>query len=287
MLNKRKIILVSLGLIAAACVLRVNFAFADGVLSTNDESKIYTVSETVELLKTNPGSLKNRVIRLEAYVVNAVGGTGCRDYYVLADKNKNVSRQAPTLITGEASSMPGDFYPTYHAVYQGHFYDGWAMKDCGSDGYKRFVIEKKLREIVPDEKPAYETKTIASGQVIANGKYIKGPYIVTLENYKVTINANLYEPVSEEQVNRITELTGETRRRKWQSLVKQLENNKLIIYGGNRYERTMPTYPKTLISDIDIIIRSAKNEQEKREELAKLLDTYPQDLILNDILKNW
>ena len=276
--------------------------------TTSNENKAYTVKEAVELLKINPDSLRNKSIKLEAFIVDTVKGTGCRDYQVLTDKeyveifsnrydnklsqeerNKAIeeSKLAPTILTGQALSMPEDFYPTYHAIYQGHFYDEWATKNCGTDGYKRFVMEEKVKEIVSIIQPTYRTKIISTGLVIANGKYIQKPYEITLKDYKVTINRVLYEPPTEEKVNRITELTDNQRLKQWENLISTLENNKLIIYGGNKYESTKWSYSPTLVSDIDALIKSNKSAQQKREELAKLLDTLPEDTIINDILENW
>lgn len=276
--------------------------------TTNNENKVYTVKEAVELLKINPDSLKDKSIQLEAFIVDAVKGTGCKDYQVLTDKeyvetfgnrynnklnqeerNKAIeeSKLAPVLLTGQTLAMPEGFYPTYHAIYQGHFYDKWATKTCGADGYKRFVIEGKVKEIVSTKQPTYRTKTISTGLVIANGIYIQKPYEVTLKDYKVTINRVLYEPPTEEQVNRITELTDEQRLKQWENLISTLENNKLIIYGGNKYESTKWNYPSTLVSDIDALMKSNESTQQKREELAKLLDTFPEDKTINDILENW
>jgi len=316
MFKKQKILLIGLGVIIIVGVLI--FALkatnqnpssnSSNIPTINNENKVYTVKETVNLLKITPTFLKDKSIQLEAFVVDGVMGLGCEDYQILTDKeyvgafnnrynnklsqeerNKAIedSKLAPVLLTGQTLSMPEGFYPTYHAVYQGHFYDKWATKTCGADGYKRFVIEGKVKEIVSAEQPTYRTKTISTGLVIANGKYIQKPYEVTLKDYKVTINGVLYEPPTKEQVSRVTEFTDDQRLKQWENLNSVLERNGLIIYGGNKYESIKWSYPSTLVSDIDALMKSNKSAQQKREELAELLDTFPADTTMNDILKNW
>ncbi|PIU98345.1 hypothetical protein COS61_01885 [Candidatus Wolfebacteria bacterium CG03_land_8_20_14_0_80_40_12] len=314
--NKQKILLIGVGIIVIVgilfLILKTNILRPSpspaNVPAMNNESKIYTVKEAVDLLKTNPTSLKDNPIQLEAFVVDGVMGLGCKDYQIITDKeyveafnnrynnklsqeerNKAIeeSKQAPVLLTGQTLAMPEGFFPTYHAIYQGHFYDKWATKTCGADGYKRFVIDGKVREIVSAKQSAYRTKIISAGLVIANGKYIQKPYEVTLKDYKVTINGILYEPPIEEQVNRITEFTDDQRLKQWESLISVLERNGLIIYGGNKYESTKWNYLPTLVSDIDTLMKSNKSAQQKREDLAKLLDTFPEDTMMNDILRNW
>jgi len=313
--NTKKILLIGLGVVVIIVILIVVFKTVIPSpkpnlinVSTTSNEKIYTVKETVDLLKSNPASLKDKSVQLEAYVVDGVMGMGCEDYQIITDKeyveafdnrynnklsqeerNKAIeeSRQAPVLLTGQTLAMPEGFFPTYHAIYQGHFYDKWATKTCGGDGYKRFVIEGKVKEIVSAKQPTYQTKTIQTGLVIANGRYIQKPYAITLQDYKVTINGVLYEPPTEEQVNRITEFTDDQRLKQWQNLTSVLERNGLIIYGGNKYELTKWNYPATLVSDIDTLMKSNKSAQQKRQDLAKLLDTFPEDTTMNDILKNW
>ena len=314
--NKQKILLISLGVLVIIGVLIIVFKTTVpnsnfkplNVSTVNNENKIYTVKEVVDLLKTNPTSLEDKSIQLEAFVVDAVKGLGCNDYQIITDKeyvetfknrydnklsqeerNKAIeeSKQAPVLLTGQALAMPEGFFPTYHAIYQGHFYDKWATKTCGADSYKRFVIEGKIKEIVSAKQPTYRTKTISTGLIIANGRYIQKPYEVTLKDYKVTINGVLYEPPTEEQINRITEFTDDQRLKQWENLISVLERNGLIIYGGNKYESTKWGYPSTLVSDTDTLMKSNESAQQKREDLATLLDTVPEDTTMNDILKNW
>lgn len=314
--NKQKILLIGLGVVVIVGVLIFTLKATNqnpnsnsgNIPKINNENKIYTVKEAVDLLKTNPTSLKDKTIQLEAYVVDAVMGLGCNDYQILTDKeyvevfnnrynsklsqeerNKAIeeSQKVPILLTGQTLTMPEGFYPTYHAIYQGHFYDKWATKTCGAGSYERFVIEKKVKEIVSTKQPAYRTKTISTGLVIANGIYIQKPYEVTLKDYKVTINEVLYEPPTEEQVSRVTEFTDDQRLKQWENLISVLERNGLIIYGGNKYKSTKWSYPLTLVSDIDTLMKSNKSAQQKREDLAKLLDTFPEDTTMNDILKNW
>ncbi len=169
--SKRRALLVALGGVAVIGVfliaLRLTGPKAEpstsNVPSVNNENKVYTVKEVVSLLKTNPNSLKGKSIQLEAYVVDAVDGLDCSDFQIMTDKeyveafnnrynnelseserSKAVeeSKAAPVLLTGRTMAMPGGFNPTYHAIFQGHFYDKWTTETCGVEGYRRFVIEK-------------------------------------------------------------------------------------------------------------------------------------------------
>jgi len=182
--NKQKIILVSFGIILIFGIVIVaiqnprifgiksDLGSGNNISPTNIENKIYKVKEIANLLKTNPNSLKDKSVKIEAYVVDSVRGIECEDYQILTDKeyveafkkrydNKfsqderdkaiEESKQAPVLLTGETLTLPRDFFPTGHAVYQGHFYDNWATKTCGADGWKRFVIEKKIEEITSEK----------------------------------------------------------------------------------------------------------------------------------------
>ena len=54
--------------------------------------------------------------------------------------------------------------------------------------------QKKVKEIVSAKQPFYRTKTVSSGIVIANGRYIKKPYKIVLKDYLVTINENPHSP---------------------------------------------------------------------------------------------
>ncbi len=309
--NKRKFLSIIFGLLSVLLITAGNKeldAEPGGISTAEKEDKVYTVREAVGLLKTAPGFFKDKSVRLEGYVVGGMKGTGCNDYQIITDKEyvkafKNrydgklspeersraagASKLAPVLLTGQTQAAP-DIYPTYHAVYQGHFYDKWAEEGCGAEGYKRFVIEKKVKEIVSAKQPFYRTKTVSSGIVIANGRYIKKPYKIVLKDYLVTINGVLYEPATTEGLTgRITEFTDAQRLETWKNLVSSLERDRLIIYGGNKYESSMPGYPPTLVSDIRTLIKSGVSGQSKREKLAKLLDVFPEHVIVSDILKNW
>ena len=123
-----------------------------------------------------------------------------------------------------------------------------------------------------------------------NGVYIKRPYSVTLKDYRVTVNGVLYEPASEEHAGRVAEFTDSERLKEWENLVSTLGTDSLVIRSINNGGLTGITsrgYTPTLVSDITALVKSNKSTQQKREALAKLLDTYPEHAILNDILKNW
>ena len=272
------------------------------------DEKVYSVKETVEMLQHSPDVLKDRKVKVQGYYVDGTKGIGCHDFMILVDKEnaqlykslydpdltpdefehrrQQVARM-PTLHTGQTLVMPEGFFPTQHGIYVGHFYDPWATKTCEPDGWKRFVIEMKAQEIVADTTSTYRTKTVTTGLVIHNGKHIPAPYEVTLKDYQVTINGVLDEPPTEAQLNHITEGTDQQRQRAWEGLVSQLEDGRLILHGGNKYERSIPTYSATVISDIEALMKSARSERQKRQVLADLLDTFPEDTTLDDILRHW
>lgn len=320
MSNKQKILLIGLGALVIVGILFIVLKIiilnpnpsSGNVLNTSNKNKVYNVEEVINLLKTNPTFLKDKSIQVEAYVVDAVKGIDCEDFQIFTDKeyvemfdnrfnnelseaerNKAIenSKTAPVLFTGRTMIMPDGFYPTYHAVYQGHFYDQWASKTCGADGYKRLVIEEKVKEIVSDKQSSFRTKTISVGLVILNGKpiqkNIQKNYEVTLKDYRITINGILYYPLTEGDVSKITENTDSEMVKKWEELVFTLENGKLRIRNEMGSEFTRINYSPILVPNIDALMKSNKSVQQKREELAKLLDTFPEDTTLNDILKNW
>lgn len=132
------------------------------------KDKVYSVKEVVELIKSDPASLKGKSIQLEAYVVDAVQGFNCEDFWILADKEYvqafndrynwklskeqcqkalEESQRAPVLQTGRSLALSKKYYSTTHAIYRGHFYDKWAAKNC-AEGWKRFVIDEKVKEII-------------------------------------------------------------------------------------------------------------------------------------------
>ena len=106
--------------------------------------------------------------------------------------------------------MSKDIFPTVYAIYQGHFYDEWAVKHC-KDGYKRFVIDKKIKEIIPDKNFANLSQVVSSGCVIANGRFMNEPLKITLKNNVIRVDDILYEPINEEKTNIITLETNELR----------------------------------------------------------------------------
>lgn len=251
------------------------------------EQGVYTVKAATALLKSNPEALRGESIQIEAYVVNAVAGLGCDDYQILSDSTSTFLQ--PTLRTGQSLALPRDFYPTVHAIYQGHFFDSWAMRECGPEGYKRFVIEKKIREIVDGAPATSESITVATGVVIARGVYLQSPYVLKIQNHRLTINGVLYQPATEERAQRVTDATDAKLQKALQRLIASLRRNGLVIYGGDQYELSAPSYPPTLIADITALVQSTKTFDEKRSALAMLLDTPTQkgDPIIDDILNNW
>lgn len=175
MINKRQIkifliVLIPIFFIAAMLfILQSSRKFSSGGIVHSlplKSNKIYTVKEAADLLLKNPESLKNVSILLKAYNVDGVMGTGCDDYVVKTDKenaenyknmhNNKLSQEQreeykniAVLLTGETLTLPPD--SSVYAVYQGHFFDKWATGSCGKDGYRRFVIEKKIEEIDPNK----------------------------------------------------------------------------------------------------------------------------------------
>lgn len=158
----------ALVIVAIAVAFVIFFKPNQTTAPTTSDSKIYTVEELVNTLQTNPESLKGIPVQLEAYIVDGVAGVNCSDYVILADKKYvevfkkrydmkltkqeqakaiQESNTTPVLMTGRTLNMPDDLYPTYHGIYQGHFHDSWAITTCGTDGFKRFVIDKKLQEL--------------------------------------------------------------------------------------------------------------------------------------------
>ena len=225
-MNNKRMFLIGLGVLLVFGLLVIVLKTTSQSSSSNpvhlatisNENKIYTVQEVVDILKSNRTVLKDKSIQLEAFVVDAVEGLGCQDYQIITDKEyvqtfKNrydnklsqeerfnailQSKLAPVLQTGEALTVPEGFFPTYHAIYQGHFYDPKMTKNCDADAFKKFVIERKVKEIVATKQSNYRTKTFSTGIIIANGKYLQRPYEVTLKDYKVTVNGVLYEPATE------------------------------------------------------------------------------------------
>ncbi len=153
-MNKR-LFVIELGIVAVviciligilAVLLRQQAYVSNQIPIMDTNNKAYNVKEISELLKTNPASLQGRQIQIEAYIVNSVRGVACSDYQILAGTPAD---EAPILFTGQTLTLPKEFYPSYHAIYQGHFYDAWATTTCGSGGFKRFVIDKKIQELAP------------------------------------------------------------------------------------------------------------------------------------------
>lgn len=131
-------------------------------------NKVYSVKEITDILKANPESLKDKIVQIKGYHIDAVMGMGCEDFMELTDaeyvdlyKSMNapglsqsqrddiaakVKAEVPILLTGQTLVMPKDIFPTTYGIYQGRFYDTWATKTC-QDGNQRFVIEKKIQEL--------------------------------------------------------------------------------------------------------------------------------------------
>ncbi len=275
---------------------------------TNSErvDKVFSVKQINEILKTNSKLLKNKEVQIKGYVVDGVRGLGCEDYEVLTDyenvslykrkydknltlKEKLKIAKMPLLKTGQTLTHHGDknFYPTVYAIYEGHFYDDWVSKKC-KDGYKRFVIDKKIKEIVPDKNFAEMSETINSGCLIKDGRPIIKPLKVELKNNVIRVNGFLYEPSKEDQIGNITLTTNQQRINKYNYLIEYLKKNKIIIYGGNRYESGGGVCSdEKLIRINKIITNKTISDAQKKEGLKKIFNNNPLIYIYNDILKNW
>ena len=277
------------------------------------EEKVYSVKEAIQILQDNPTQFKNKNIKIQAYHINSTKGIGCKDYMIIMDKDdvniyesissrlitesqtlseqekKNLQdklQNLPHLITGPQLEMH-NILPTKYAIYVGHFYDTWSTKSCGTDGWKRFVIEKKEKEILSNQAPTAKTEMINSGLVISNGQYLAPPYKVTLQNYTVTINDKLYEPPTKDQLINITDDTDQQRNDQFNTLVSQLQGNKLLIYGGNKYETSISIYSPTIILSIDKLLKSTISRNQKYEELKKMFDNVIPDSAIDDIMIHW
>lgn len=197
-LNNKVIAIVVLVIIAVA----VGFIFLtkSSPVSTNQnnqpaiENKIYSVKEVLGLLSTNADYFKGQKIQLKAYKANITDGLGCSDYAVLMDKedadhykqlydmymSKDTSetqrpaistqiQNVPSLKTGETLGMNQNIFPTVYAVYEGHFNDTSLSKNC-PDGNKRFVVEKKIQELI-EKTPNEATEQIQAQQEINPDSY--------------------------------------------------------------------------------------------------------------------
>ncbi len=131
--------------------------------------KVYTVSEILKIRDTNPESLKDKSILLKAYVVDAVGGFGCEDYYILTDyENVGFYQNYTKWYNGtEEEKIKFDNIPRLEAAVRtiingsisestviGHFYDEWQVKNC-NNGWMRFSITGK-KETLKEEKTCNE-----------------------------------------------------------------------------------------------------------------------------------
>lgn len=270
------------------------------------QARIYTVKEISEILKTQPNSLNGRTIQIKARWTNQTKGVGCDDHAILMDpedskvyqsmldrryskEQRSVLRQRisslPRLQTGPVLSMEESIFPTSYGIYEGHFGDP-SLAHC-QDGAKRFVIDRKIQEIVPSRPAAYQAATVSGATVIANGRYIKGPHQVVLQNHRITINGTLYKPESDEPPQ-ITENTDDDLLLSWKSLVDTLKCGGLYVY-QKRKAMASPTCPPRLIEDINAIVKSAKGGNElKKAEKAKAIDKLLDGFGFGaTILENW
>ncbi len=125
-------------------------------ISVVQEENVYNVSEAWNILRHEPERLKDKVITLEAAIVDAVMGTGCNDYFILTapqdvslyskQYNQNLTLEEKVAIkniikikSGETLSMSrGIAAIGKQGIFRGHFFDRNA-KSC-KDGQERFVI---------------------------------------------------------------------------------------------------------------------------------------------------
>ncbi len=269
----------------------------------DQNNKIYSVKEVADILKNNPEFLQNKQIKIKAYQVDGTRGIGCDDYLILIDYDnvelykkryqQNVSNleklkalQIPKIKTGESLGMSQEIFPAVYAVYQGHFYDKKLSSKC-KNGYKRFVIDKKIKEIIPDKNFANLSETIQSGCLIANGRLINNPIKVELKNNTIKVNGILYEPTTEARVGKITMLTNDYILKRYRDLINYLKNNKIIIYGGDSYEGSGGYCEEYKLFEINKIIKSHYSSEEKKEKLAKILGSPASFNAYDDMLKNW
>lgn len=127
--------------------------FYPSPLSVNQEpesSKIYSVSEALNVLRLKPERFKGKDVFLKACTVNAVMGSGCEDFFVLTDPEYiegylKHEKNIPTLNSGPTMNMPQEIFPTRCAAYRGHFFDP-GLKPC-QNGSLRFVITTKIKEM--------------------------------------------------------------------------------------------------------------------------------------------
>lgn len=276
----------------------------ENIKSVREEyDKVYSVEEITQILKTNPEFLKNKSIKIKGYIVNGVMGMGCEDYYMLSDyknvdlykqkydknlsaEEKNKIKEMPILMTGRTLALPKDFTPTIYAIYEGHFYDKWATKKC-KDGYNKFVMDKKIQEIIPDKNFANLSETVNSGCVIGNGRINLKPLTITLKDNIIRVNNTLYEPSNKEQIGKNTINTNKQRINEYNNLVRYLKENRIIIYGGNRYESGGGYCEDNKVLAINDIVRGTESKTEKEKKLEKLIGVPAPFVAYDDILKNW
>lgn len=148
-----------------------SYVFSPSPANTEKEiesQKLYSVTEVLKILHSNPERFKDKDILLKAAIVDGVKGFGCDDYFILTDleykklygkqyevqtltaKEKEAIKNIPILKSGPTSSMPegilaGSTLPIKDAVFRGHFFDH-RMKPC-QGGWKRFVIIEKVTEV--------------------------------------------------------------------------------------------------------------------------------------------
>ena len=70
-------------------------------------------------------------------------------------------------------------------------------------------------------------------------------------------------------------------------MVRYLKENKIIIYGGNRYESGGGYCEDNKILELDDIIKGNESKTEKEKKLEKLIGIPAPFIAYDDILKNW
>lgn len=257
----------------------------------DSEDKVYRVGELSEIKNKNPGNLKNREIRLKAFVMEDMRTrtanpeiTKCANYFILIDYDKDLVKKydeatyhekqemlknIPVILSGEVPLSPrtARIYPTQYGIYIGHFYDKKAM-EC-KEGHKRFLITDKMEELLIQWYMTSKSETINSGAVIAYGRYLKPPYSVEMKNYQITINGVLYGlQMSPEFRNRWTDRRTV---QYYDDLVNVLKQSKTVRSGKN-FARFYPfQLSNSDIEQISKILRSINPDSLKKAELSKVL----------------
>ena len=266
--------------------------------------KIYTVSEVKNLSNNQKRQLLGKKIRLKAYIVDAVKGVGCEDYVILTDyqyvdlykkqyqNDLSMSERLKIvripLLKAKVKVPYGDsnFYPTVYAVYRGHLADAKLVRQCPKLK-NSFVIEGKEKEIIPRRSFPYQEKVLDTGCLIINGKLLRPPLKLVLENNRISVNGIAYEPLETAHYQNITVETAELRKNHFQNLVNSLKKKRLIIVGGDRYEVWQHCNKNVLKEIQKTIYNSSLSREEKIKKLEQILNSPGIKEMAKDILDNW